>query len=156
MLSEKNVKFYMNANVTEVRGLGGKVTWRNTQFVLSNSDLNIDNSWVNVWLPPCHRHFFLQVKEIVLKSGDVIPADVLIVGIGECKHFFIIILMSLRKFSAHSLCYCLMFLHYQSDVSSNKHCEMSYNDPLGMLHSFYSNGLSDSEMMKRWMSLSCL
>ncbi|XP_036975378.1 apoptosis-inducing factor 3 isoform X2 [Acanthopagrus latus] len=46
MLSEKNVKFYMNANVTEVRGLGGKV------------------------------------KEIVLKSGDVIPADVLIVGIG--------------------------------------------------------------------------
>uniref|UniRef100_A0A671W9E8 Apoptosis inducing factor mitochondria associated 5 n=1 Tax=Sparus aurata TaxID=8175 RepID=A0A671W9E8_SPAAU len=46
MLSEKNVKFYMNANVTEVRGADGKV------------------------------------KEIVLKSGDVIPADVLIVGIG--------------------------------------------------------------------------
>ncbi|XP_073336011.1 apoptosis-inducing factor 3 [Pagrus major] len=46
MLSEKNVKFYMNANVTEVRGVDGKV------------------------------------KEIVLKSGEVIPADILIVGIG--------------------------------------------------------------------------
>ncbi|KAM9348867.1 apoptosis-inducing factor 3-like [Symphorus nematophorus] len=46
MLSEKNVKFYMNDNVTEVKGAEGKV------------------------------------KEVVLKSGQVIPADVLIVGIG--------------------------------------------------------------------------
>ncbi|XP_045896835.1 apoptosis-inducing factor 3 isoform X1 [Micropterus dolomieu] len=46
MLSEKNVKFYMNDNVTEVKGVDGKV------------------------------------KEVVLKSGKVIPADVLIVGIG--------------------------------------------------------------------------
>ncbi|CAJ1063748.1 apoptosis-inducing factor 3 [Xyrichtys novacula] len=46
MLSEKNVKFYMNDNVTDVRGAEGKV------------------------------------KEVVLKSGTVIPADVLIVGIG--------------------------------------------------------------------------
>ncbi|XP_050934425.1 apoptosis-inducing factor 3, partial [Lates calcarifer] len=46
MLSEKNVKFYMNDNVTEVKGVNGKV------------------------------------KEVVLKSGKVIPADVLIVGIG--------------------------------------------------------------------------
>ncbi|XP_030602510.1 apoptosis-inducing factor 3 [Archocentrus centrarchus] len=46
MLTEKNVKFYMNDNVTEVRGTNGKV------------------------------------KDIVLKSGKVIPADVLIVGIG--------------------------------------------------------------------------
>ncbi|XP_041657340.1 apoptosis-inducing factor 3-like isoform X2 [Cheilinus undulatus] len=46
MLSEKNVKFYMNDNVTEVIGAEGKV------------------------------------KEVVLKSGKVIPADVLIVGIG--------------------------------------------------------------------------
>ncbi|XP_042370460.1 apoptosis-inducing factor 3-like, partial [Plectropomus leopardus] len=46
MLSEKNVRFYMNDNVTEVRGVDGKV------------------------------------KEVVLKSGKVIPADVLIVGIG--------------------------------------------------------------------------
>ncbi|XP_056141337.1 apoptosis-inducing factor 3-like [Lampris incognitus] len=46
MLAEKGVKFYMNANVTEVRGLNGKV------------------------------------KEVVLKRGTVIPADVLIVGIG--------------------------------------------------------------------------
>uniref|UniRef100_A0A3Q0STV6 Apoptosis inducing factor mitochondria associated 5 n=1 Tax=Amphilophus citrinellus TaxID=61819 RepID=A0A3Q0STV6_AMPCI len=45
MLTEKNVKFYMNDNVTEVRGTNGKV------------------------------------KDIVLKSGKVIPADVLIVGI---------------------------------------------------------------------------
>ncbi|XP_019952966.2 apoptosis-inducing factor 3 isoform X2 [Paralichthys olivaceus] len=46
MLSEQNVKFYMNDNVTEVRGVNGKV------------------------------------KEVVLKSGKVIAADVLIVGIG--------------------------------------------------------------------------
>ncbi|XP_070699220.1 apoptosis-inducing factor 3-like [Pempheris klunzingeri] len=46
MLSEQNVKFYMNDNVTEVRGVDGKV------------------------------------KEVVLKSEKVIPADVLIVGIG--------------------------------------------------------------------------
>ncbi|XP_020491155.2 apoptosis-inducing factor 3-like [Labrus bergylta] len=46
MLSEKNVRFYMNDNVTEVIGADGKV------------------------------------KEVVLKSGKVIPADVLIVGIG--------------------------------------------------------------------------
>ncbi|XP_022594440.1 apoptosis-inducing factor 3-like [Seriola dumerili] len=46
ILSEKNVRFYMNDNVTEVKGVDGKV------------------------------------KEVVLKSGKVIPADVLIVGIG--------------------------------------------------------------------------
>uniref|UniRef100_A0A3B4XQB5 Apoptosis inducing factor mitochondria associated 5 n=1 Tax=Seriola lalandi dorsalis TaxID=1841481 RepID=A0A3B4XQB5_SERLL len=45
ILSEKNVRFYMNDNVTEVKGVDGKV------------------------------------KEVVLKSGKVIPADVLIVGI---------------------------------------------------------------------------
>ncbi|XP_006784938.1 apoptosis-inducing factor 3 [Neolamprologus brichardi] len=46
MLIERNVKFYMNDNVTEIRGVNGKV------------------------------------KEVVLKSGKVIPAEVLIVGIG--------------------------------------------------------------------------
>ncbi|KAK5887691.1 hypothetical protein CesoFtcFv8_016274 [Champsocephalus esox] len=46
MLSEKNLKFYMNDNVTEIKGVDGKV------------------------------------KEVVLKSGKVIPADVLIVCIG--------------------------------------------------------------------------
>ncbi|XP_029923933.1 apoptosis-inducing factor 3 [Myripristis murdjan] len=46
MLEGKKVKFYMNDNVTEVRGANGKV------------------------------------KEVVLKSGIVIPAEVLIVGIG--------------------------------------------------------------------------
>ncbi|XP_054482363.1 apoptosis-inducing factor 3 [Anoplopoma fimbria] len=46
MLSENNVKFYMNDSVTEVKGVDGKV------------------------------------NEVVLKSGKVIPADVLIVGIG--------------------------------------------------------------------------
>ncbi|XP_031136665.1 apoptosis-inducing factor 3 [Sander lucioperca] len=46
MLSEKNVKFYMNDFVMEIKGVDGKV------------------------------------KEVVLKSGYVIPADVLIVGIG--------------------------------------------------------------------------
>ncbi|XP_067464452.1 apoptosis-inducing factor 3 [Thunnus thynnus] len=46
MLSEKNIRFFMNDNVTEVRGVNGKV------------------------------------KEVTLKSGKVIPADVLIVGIG--------------------------------------------------------------------------
>uniref|UniRef100_A0A3Q0STN6 Apoptosis inducing factor mitochondria associated 5 n=1 Tax=Amphilophus citrinellus TaxID=61819 RepID=A0A3Q0STN6_AMPCI len=56
----KNVKFYMNDNVTEVRGTNGKV------------------------------------KDIVLKSGKVIPADVLIVGIGKWKHlniFSVLILL---------------------------------------------------------------
>ncbi|XP_034744994.1 apoptosis-inducing factor 3 [Etheostoma cragini] len=46
MLSEKNVKFYMNDIVMEIKGVDGKV------------------------------------KEVVLKSGNVIQADVLIVGIG--------------------------------------------------------------------------
>uniref|UniRef100_A0A8C9XGQ7 Apoptosis inducing factor mitochondria associated 5 n=1 Tax=Sander lucioperca TaxID=283035 RepID=A0A8C9XGQ7_SANLU len=52
MLSEKNVKFYMNDFVMEIKGVDGKV------------------------------------KEVVLKSGYVIPADVLIVGIGECNAYF--------------------------------------------------------------------
>ncbi|KAF7669080.1 hypothetical protein LDENG_00252000, partial [Lucifuga dentata] len=46
MLSEKNVRFYMNDSVTEVRGVNGKV------------------------------------KGVELKSGSVVPADVLIVGVG--------------------------------------------------------------------------
>ncbi|XP_068600231.1 apoptosis-inducing factor 3 [Brachionichthys hirsutus] len=46
MLSQKNVRFYMNNKVTEIRGVGGKV------------------------------------KEVVLTSSKVIPADVLIIGIG--------------------------------------------------------------------------
>ncbi|KAG7237391.1 hypothetical protein INR49_032436 [Caranx melampygus] len=69
MLKEQNIKFYMNDNVTEVKGVEGKV------------------------------------KEVVLKSGKVIPADVLIVGIGimpnseflkdtkikmDAKHFVIV------------------------------------------------------------------
>ncbi|XP_075343601.1 apoptosis-inducing factor 3 [Odontesthes bonariensis] len=47
MLSEKNVRFFMNDSVIEVKGADGKV------------------------------------KEVVLKSGKVIPTDVLIVGIGS-------------------------------------------------------------------------
>ncbi|XP_028323056.1 apoptosis-inducing factor 3 [Gouania willdenowi] len=47
MLSEKGVKFHMNDNVMEVRGVKG------------------------------------EVNEVVLKSGKVIPTDVLIVGIGS-------------------------------------------------------------------------
>uniref|UniRef100_A0A3P9L5S1 Apoptosis inducing factor mitochondria associated 5 n=1 Tax=Oryzias latipes TaxID=8090 RepID=A0A3P9L5S1_ORYLA len=47
MLSEYNIKFYMNDIVTEIKGVNGKV------------------------------------KEVVLKSGKVIPTDVLIVGIGS-------------------------------------------------------------------------
>ncbi|KAM6907405.1 apoptosis-inducing factor 3-like [Xenentodon cancila] len=47
MLSEKDVKFYMNDNVIEIKGVNGKV------------------------------------KEVLLKSGKVVPADVLIVGIGS-------------------------------------------------------------------------
>ncbi|KPP63959.1 apoptosis-inducing factor 3-like [Scleropages formosus] len=46
MLAEKNVKFYMNDSITEIKGEKGKV------------------------------------KEVVLKSGVVLPADVLIIGIG--------------------------------------------------------------------------
>ncbi|XP_028277925.1 apoptosis-inducing factor 3 [Parambassis ranga] len=46
MLSERDVKFFMNDSVTEIKGMNGKV------------------------------------KEVVLKSGKVIPADVLIVGVG--------------------------------------------------------------------------
>ncbi|MED6255967.1 hypothetical protein ATANTOWER_017676 [Ataeniobius toweri] len=47
MLLEKGVKFYMNDQVMEIKGVNG------------------------------------QVKEVVLKSGNVITADVLIVGIGS-------------------------------------------------------------------------
>lgn len=28
----------------------------------------------------------IQVKEVVLKNGEVLPADIVIVGIGMCKH----------------------------------------------------------------------
>lgn len=34
--------------------------------------------------PQSHCPYFLKVKEVVLKSGKVLPADVLIVGIGKC------------------------------------------------------------------------
>lgn len=47
MLADKNVRFYMNDSVMEVRGQDGKV------------------------------------KEVVLKSAKVLPAEVLIVGVGE-------------------------------------------------------------------------
>ncbi|XP_061596832.1 apoptosis-inducing factor 3 [Cololabis saira] len=47
MLSDKDIKFYMNDSVIEIKGVNGKV------------------------------------KEVVLKSGKVVPADVLIVGIGS-------------------------------------------------------------------------
>ncbi|XP_076024925.1 apoptosis-inducing factor 3 [Genypterus blacodes] len=46
MLSGRNVRFYMNDNVTEMRGVDG------------------------------------EVKEVVCKSGAVVPADVVIVGVG--------------------------------------------------------------------------
>ncbi|XP_072548094.1 apoptosis inducing factor mitochondria associated 4 isoform X2 [Salminus brasiliensis] len=46
MLGEKNVKFYMNNGVAEIRGVNGRV------------------------------------KEVVLQNGDVLPADVVILGIG--------------------------------------------------------------------------
>lgn len=55
MLAEKNVTFYMNDGVMEVRGQGGKV------------------------------------KEVVLKSAKVLPADVFIVGIGESSLQLLII-----------------------------------------------------------------
>lgn len=40
MLSEKNVTFYMNDNVTEVRGVDGKVKQMLAGSVKSNSDLS--------------------------------------------------------------------------------------------------------------------
>ncbi|XP_062872857.1 apoptosis inducing factor mitochondria associated 4 [Trichomycterus rosablanca] len=46
ILEEKNVRFYMNSDVTEMRGENGKV------------------------------------KQVILRNGDVLPADVVIVGIG--------------------------------------------------------------------------
>lgn len=30
-------------------------------------------------------HLFLQVKQVMLQNGDVLPADVVIVGIGKYK-----------------------------------------------------------------------
>lgn len=72
MLSEKNVRFFMSDSVTEVRGVDGKVTDPNMLSHNKNTVL------------PSHCSSVLKVKEVVLKSAKVIPADVLIVGIGEC------------------------------------------------------------------------
>lgn len=49
-----------------------------------------------------HRPFVLKVKEVVLKSAKVIPADVLIVGIGKCPADISVVL---RNFSALTLQY---------------------------------------------------
>uniref|UniRef100_A0A3Q0SP63 Apoptosis inducing factor mitochondria associated 5 n=1 Tax=Amphilophus citrinellus TaxID=61819 RepID=A0A3Q0SP63_AMPCI len=74
MLTEKNVKFYMNDNVTEVRGTNGKV------------------------------------KDIVLKSGKVIPADVLIVGIGCLHSCFLLKLVSCP--TDHQFSVLILLLQY--------------------------------------------
>uniref|UniRef100_A0AAV2J9I7 Rieske domain-containing protein n=1 Tax=Knipowitschia caucasica TaxID=637954 RepID=A0AAV2J9I7_KNICA len=68
MLAEKGVKFHMNEFVTEIRGANGTV-----------------NSHITVRLYKSRRlkmFVCFQLKDVVLKSGAVIPADVLIVGIG--------------------------------------------------------------------------
>ena len=98
MLTEKKVKFYMNDMVTEVRGEEGKVQHRGHCAVCVNTSVQCQASpdcrpslqggmcaFPSSWsVPRCVCVCVcLQVKDVVLKSGNVIPADVLIVGIGE-------------------------------------------------------------------------
>lgn len=49
MLSEKNVRFYMNDNVTEVRGVDGKVKRMLICSITSNSDFSISKDTVKLW-----------------------------------------------------------------------------------------------------------
>lgn len=82
MLSEKDVKFYMNDNVMEIKGVNGKVKYRATHeqkiSVLELAKMSINKPLVCLIVL-----FSFKVKEVVLKSGNVVPADVLIVGVGE-------------------------------------------------------------------------
>lgn len=78
MLSEKNVRFYMNDNVTEIRGVNGKVEEKLRFCIFFKWNFEF---WWN--FSRFVSLFSSKVKEVVLKSAKVIPADVLIVGIGE-------------------------------------------------------------------------
>lgn len=82
MLAERNVKFYMNDSVTEVRGQDGKV------------------------------------KEVVLKSGKVLPADVFIVGIGEFTITFSFLVFLNSLFPAKSTVW--RFSPFTSNSSTEK------------------------------------
>lgn len=73
----------MNDNVTEIRGVNGKVEEKLCFWFI------LTKFWI---LLKCKKNpsfscfvslFSSKVKEVVLKSGEVIPADALIVGIGE-------------------------------------------------------------------------
>lgn len=83
MLSEKNVRFYMNDNVTEIRGINGKVKNKNKTAQRFFFSFFLKRRKKASIFFPGFSPSFLQVKEVVLKSARVIPADVLIVGIGE-------------------------------------------------------------------------
>lgn len=124
MLSEKNVRFYMNDNVTEVRGVDGKVKWTNTHCaslvyqIQTRPSANTEWHFVlgkyerfQVFLSHCA--FLLKVKEVVLKSGKVIPAEVLIVGIGKCNTHTFCDLPIFITFSIHYLHCSLTSSHYQ-------------------------------------------
>lgn len=69
------MRFYMNNGVAEIQGDNGKVRLPRSK-----------NSVVEVLkLFFFTTHLFLQVKQVMLQNGHVLPADVVIVGIGKYK-----------------------------------------------------------------------
>lgn len=74
MLEEKNVRFYMNNGLAEIQGENGKVRLHRFK---KNSIMDV--------LKHCHNAFVFQVKQVILQNGGVLPADVVIVGIGKYK-----------------------------------------------------------------------
>ncbi|XP_053503511.1 apoptosis inducing factor mitochondria associated 4 isoform X3 [Ictalurus furcatus] len=76
MLEEKYVRFYMNNGVAEIQGENGKVrTHRSENHCASAQKFFFLFFFVMT-------HLFFQVKQVILQNGEVLPADVVIVGIG--------------------------------------------------------------------------
>uniref|UniRef100_A0A8C9RAF3 Apoptosis inducing factor mitochondria associated 5 n=1 Tax=Scleropages formosus TaxID=113540 RepID=A0A8C9RAF3_SCLFO len=95
MLAEKNVKFYMNDSITEIKGEKGKV------------------------------------KEVVLKSGVVLPADVLIIGIASVSP-----INNTNRWDSFSLCYSIPSLlskHMRTNVADAFSAGDVASFPLAML-----------------------
>lgn len=64
--------------VAEIQGENGRVR----ESIIITTIGHKVSDWM-IMLTTCT---IIQVKEVVLKNGDVLPADIVIVGIGMCKN----------------------------------------------------------------------
>lgn len=96
MLEEQQVRFHMNSSVTEIQGDSGKVSIRKQEKLhlsMNCPAFGIDGvvrslmktlpEWIKFKLLRVDEMFDVQVKAVVLKSGTVLEADVVVAGIGN-------------------------------------------------------------------------